>query len=410
MIRAQEEAVQLNELPFFSAWLTEPSRGPRHHLRILIRTASDPLRGRSHDYMTSQRTSPHPTNRGFELPDAARSRLEYNPALDGVRAIAVLAVLAFHCGAPWARGGSIGVDLFFVLSGYLITTLLVHEHHHGGIRVAAFYARRALRLTPTLLLVIVAYLALAPTLWPTDGKWVAAVAAATYVTDYALAYWNISWTIGHTWSLGVEEKFYLLWPLLLPLILRTRKPILWLLCGFVIATAWRYFVAVQWGWNHAYFAFDTRVSGILLGSVAALANLRICGISAAFACMALLFCLAAPFMPSLPSYLEVEAVTLGVTIAELSALSLICYLTQQRRHPIFSVAPMAYIGRLSYGIYLWHFPFVLLLRDGYKLPWWMTLMAATLFSFAMAAICFHLIDVPLKKWRRSANPLSATTT
>ena len=86
--------------------------------------------------------------------------MQYNRALDGVRALAILAVVSFHCATPWGSGGFLGVDVFFVLSGYLITRLLLEEHRKNGIGIGAFYARRALRLYPTLLLLVIAYLAL----------------------------------------------------------------------------------------------------------------------------------------------------------------------------------------------------------------------------------------------------------
>jgi peptidoglycan/LPS O-acetylase OafA/YrhL len=325
--------------------------------------------------------------------------LPYNPALDGVRALSILAVVLFHCEVPGARGGFIGLDVFFVLSGYLITSLLTAEYRHGGIEIGRFYARRALRLYPTLLLMVGAYVGLARILWPADDRWLSAVLAALYAYDYALAFWELSYTIGHTWSLGVEEKFYLLWPLVLPLLLRTRHPARWLLSAFVAVTAWRYGSALNGTWSQAYFRFDTRMSGILLGAIAALTHLKVSKHALAMACMALLVLMA---LPSLPTSYQTEAVTLRITLAELSAFVLICYAAEQGRAKFLASRPLAYIGRLSYGIYLWHFPLVLLLRD--TQPLWITLSVTLAFSFTMAAICLHLVDTPLKRWRQRAWP------
>lgn len=331
--------------------------------------------------------------------------MQYNPAFDGVRALSILAVVSFHCEAPWGDGGFVGVDMFFVLSGYLITTLLMEEHRHGGIAIGAFYARRALRLYPTLLLLIATYVVLVPILRPADDRWLAAAAAGFYVMDYALAFWHISWTIGHTWSLGVEEKFYLLWPLLLPALLRTRRPIAWLLAAFILVTAWRYASVFTWNWSQAYFSFDTRMSGILLGTIGALVRPKVSTPIAIVACTALLFCVTAPFMPSLPWRLTSEAVTLEITLAEIASFALICYLAEHGNRRFFSSRTMTYVGRLSYGIYVWHFPFVLVLRDDHAQPWWVTLPATLVFSFTAAAICLHLVDDPLKRWRKHARPL-----
>jgi peptidoglycan/LPS O-acetylase OafA/YrhL len=223
--------------------------------------------------------------------------------------------------------------------------------------------------------------------------------AGFYVMDYALVLGQATKTIGHTWSLGVEEKFYLLWPLLLPLVLRSRRPIAWLLASFVCITAWRYAMAMAWGWPQAYFSFDTRMSGIVLGAMAALAGLRVSRPAALIACAVLAFCVASPIMPSLPRHLPIEAVTLELTLAELSAFLLICYLAEHGDSGFLACRPMVCIGRLSYGIYLWHFPATVVLIDLYRQPWWITLAATTFFSFAMAALCLHLVDMPIKRGR-----------
>jgi peptidoglycan/LPS O-acetylase OafA/YrhL len=325
--------------------------------------------------------------------------MPYNPALDGVRALSILAVVLFHCELPGAHGGFVGLDVFFVLSGYLITSLLAAEYRHGGIEIGRFYARRALRLYPTLLLMIAAYVMLAPILWPADDRWLSAVLAALYVYDYALAFWKLAYTIGHTWSLGVEEKFYLLWPLVLPLFLRTRHPVGWLVSAFLAVTAWRYFVAMNWAWPQAYFRFDTRMSGILLGAIAALSHFKVSRHALATACAALLVLMA---LPSLPTSYQTEAVTLRITLAELSAFVLICFAAEHGRATFLASRSMVYIGRLSYGIYLWHFPVALLLRG--TQPLWITLSVTIGCSFTMAAICLHLVDTPLKRWRRKAWP------
>jgi peptidoglycan/LPS O-acetylase OafA/YrhL len=328
--------------------------------------------------------------------------MRYNRALDGIRALSILAVVFFHCRAPWGDGGFIGVDVFFVLSGYLITSLLAMEHRNAGIDTGEFYVRRALRLYPTLLLLLAAYVVLAPYLWPTEDRWLIAALNSIYVMDYALAFWHVPSTIGHTWSLGVEEKFYLLWPLLLPFILRTRRPIAWLVGAFIVVTAWRYIVALKWGWIQAYFCFDTRMSGILLGAIAALAPLKVSRYAVTIACIALVTTVAIPIIPTTARTIPIEGVTLGITLAELSAFVLVRYVAEHENNGFLASRPMAYIGRLSYGIYLWHFPCVILLRDAHLQSWWITLSATLLFSFTMAAICLHLVDMPIKRWRERA--------
>lgn len=319
--------------------------------------------------------------------------MSYNPAFDGLRALSVLAVVLFHCKLPYFGGGFAGLDVFFVLSGYLITSMLEREHRQGGIGVGRFYARRALRLYPTLLLMLVAYMALAPTLWPQENRWLASGIAVLYLWDYAISMLRLSSVVAHTWSLGTEEKFYLLWPLLLPLVLRARRPVVWLVAAYLLVTAWRAIVALEWGWVAAYFDFDTRMSGILLGAIAALTRYRVRGHLVAIACVALVTCIA---LPSLPHTDQVRAVTLSITLAELSAFVLVCHAARQSRTPILSARPLAYVGRLSYGLYIWHFPATSLLAGS---PLWTKTAWVLLFSFVMAVLCLHLVDLPIKRWR-----------
>ncbi|MFC4314503.1 acyltransferase family protein [Steroidobacter flavus] len=324
--------------------------------------------------------------------------MQYNPALDGIRALSILVVVFFHCEVPGVGGGFVGLDIFFVLSGFLITSLLAAEYRNDGIEIGRFYARRALRLYPTLLLLVAAYLVLAPLLWPTDDRWLSAVLASTYTMDYAIAFWHAPLTIAHTWSLGVEEKFYLLWPLLLPLILKARRPIAWLVAAFLVASAWRYFVNGTWGWAQAYFSFDTRMSGILLGAIAALVRPTISRRVFMIACVVLAVLIA---LPTVPSHRVDEADMWRITVAEFAAVVIVSYAAAHAQSRFLSSRPMVYIGKLSYGIYIWHFPLVVLLNRAYGQPWWVTLSATLPFAFAMAAICYHWVDAPIKRQRRA---------
>jgi peptidoglycan/LPS O-acetylase OafA/YrhL len=147
------------------------------------------------------------------------------PALDGVRCVAVLIVLMFHLGVRHAGGCWLGVDLFFVLSGYLITTILLTEHaRRGRVRLRTFYAKRALRLYPALLGLLVVGIPFYRTLGDqgtVHGYWRTAAQAALYVEDFVYGITgNPHGYLGHTWSLAVEEQFYLVWPLLLIVVLR----------------------------------------------------------------------------------------------------------------------------------------------------------------------------------------------
>lgn len=187
--------------------------------------------------------------------------ITYVPALDGIRAIAIGMVLAFHSTAPWAGGGYLGVDVFFVLSGFLITKLLSKElEQRSRIRLVHFYWRRALRLYPSFIVLLVTIVVLAPFVWPHLPAWRHALISGLYLTDYdqALAYDPTPLT--YTWSLAVEEHFYLLWPLGLPFVLRLREPIKAMLLIYLLAFMWRVANLASLGWYPTYFRFDTRAS------------------------------------------------------------------------------------------------------------------------------------------------------
>ncbi|HEY0485900.1 MAG TPA: acyltransferase, partial [Mycobacteriales bacterium] len=213
----------------------------------------------------------------------------YVPALDGVRALAVVAVLLFHGGVAAARGGFLGVDAFFVLSGYLITSLLLAEHARTGtIALTAFWGRRARRLLPALL-VLVAFTAVAghATLAPDELARLRgdALAALLYVANWRMiahgtGYFDTTAApslLQHTWSLAIEEQFYLLWPLVLLLVLGGRRRPLPALCLAGIglsAVAAAVLGAPGHDVGRAYYGTDTRAASLLIGALLAAALAR----------------------------------------------------------------------------------------------------------------------------------------
>jgi len=170
--------------------------------------------------------------------------LGYRPSLDGLRGVSILAVMSYHLGL--IRGGFLGVDIFFVLSGFLITTLLTDEWiRSGSISFRKFYMRRALRLLPALVVLAItcdfATVIFARLYWPPEafvpvvfGMAYASLVALFYVTNWVMISGQTLWILGHTWSLSIEEQFYLLWPLILialprrngkrPIFISTRLP------------------------------------------------------------------------------------------------------------------------------------------------------------------------------------------
>jgi peptidoglycan/LPS O-acetylase OafA/YrhL len=198
------------------------------------------------------------------------------PGLDGVRAIGVILVLLFHSQIFPFRNGAIGVDVFFVLSGYLITALLTEElERSGSVDFGRFYGRRALRLLPAYLAVVMFALAIQK-FWPSGGTVRGAISSLLYCSNWVLALHRGGLGyLDHTWSLSIEEQFYLVWPLLVVLGCRLagrRKltPILVVAFLALASVADGMVRAAQGNDAYVYAATDTRASALLVGAALAL--------------------------------------------------------------------------------------------------------------------------------------------
>jgi peptidoglycan/LPS O-acetylase OafA/YrhL len=197
----------------------------------------------------------------------ARWRLGRRPELDGLRGIAILLVVARHADTPGcASGGAIGVTMFFTLSGFLITSLLLEESASTGrVDLAAFYRRRALRLFPALFACIAVTIVLAVLL----GTWIASeqmvAAALLYFGNWALIARAEAGVLGHTWSLSVEEQFYVTWPLVLVLFGRSRRAVIWLAgTGALVSVGLRFkLYSGDTLWRVAY-GTDTKADALLV--------------------------------------------------------------------------------------------------------------------------------------------------
>ncbi|MFB9316612.1 acyltransferase family protein [Cryptosporangium minutisporangium] len=306
----------------------------------------------------------------------------YSPALDGIRAISVIAILLYHGGVA-LPGGFLGVDVFFVLSGYLITSLLLMEHDRtGGLHLKNFWIRRARRLLPALVLMVAAVLVLFPMLgveWPpsTRGD---ALAVLLYVSNwwfvlrgesYAQAFEDPS-PFQHTWSLAIEEQWYVLLPLVLVVMFRSkagRRALGWLLAVAALGSA-ALMAAVQStsDGSRAYYGTDTRLQGLLVGAALAclvaspigrkLVNKAIVGVLGwvALAGLAVAFMVAAQADPQMyQGGFLVLSVVAALVVASVVGTSRVS------PNALLSWQPLVVIGVLSYGLYLWHWPIYLVL-------------------------------------------------
>lgn len=354
-------------------------------------------------------------------------RLEYNPALDGLRAVAILAVVAQHAGVPGLSGYH-GVTLFFVISGYLITRLLLREHETSGrIRLARFYGRRFARLGPALLVVIaVTWAWVAITREPFTSYWGGIVGSLTYTTDI-IQVLSGNGNVGHyfqwSWSLGVEELFYLIWPASLLLLVRWHRFVAAatiLLAGVVGCWALRAFL-ISDGMNHNrfYFAPDTNADALLLGALLALAlvrwphsrALRIAGRIAGPLGLLTLIALVLPHTGD--PLVHIDEGALGQ--AAIASAGLILWMTTSHTGPtvaLFSWRPLVLVGKMSYGIYLWNlltiFVFVSIVHLHPVGSWWGVLWFAALIGVAF--LSWRFVETPLRKRWAPAAPAAGPAT
>jgi peptidoglycan/LPS O-acetylase OafA/YrhL len=348
-------------------------------------------------------------------------------ALDGLRGVAVTGVLLFHGGH--LTGGYLGVDLFFVLSGFLITSLLLAESQASGkISFGNFWARRARRLLPALagLLVGVAvYCAVFAK--PDELAQIRGDALATvgYVANWRAVfarqdYWALFQTpspLQHTWSLAIEEQFYLVWPLVFAAILAWRK----VRTPVAVLTTAAIGVAVSSGlmaWffdnsdiSRAYYGTDTRASAIFVG-VALAAALALWGPARGNASRVVLEgagLTACVFLGWAWVRVSGQSSFLyhgGFLLCGVAAVTVIAAATHPRRGPIARVLglrPLCVLGLVSYGVYLWHWPVYVVLdqtRTGLSDP---ALLAARLtVTFAIAAVSYLALEMPIRRGALSA--------
>lgn len=336
------------------------------------------------------------------------------PALDGIRGLAVLSVMLYHSPIS-LPGGFFGVDVFFVLSGFLITKLLLDEQREcGRISLRAFYVRRALRLLPALLITVCA-LCIGTLgfgrVFKTDAITVgrATFYTLTYVSNWVIAFRLAPWPhpMGHVWSLAIEEQFYTLWPsvLIAAVALFGNRRLLRITVGAAIAAvAWRI-----WIWTGAhdgirtYFGSDTRADGLLIGCALAIANssfrVRLHASVAWLSLAIILGCCAA-----LGDLLGATATLYGHAVVAAMTATVIGHVIDRPDgylSQLFSGFALRWLGERSYGLYLYHFPIFIIVQH---------FVHATSIAFALgfilsavlAAVSFSRVERPIltlkKKW------------
>jgi peptidoglycan/LPS O-acetylase OafA/YrhL len=373
------------------------------------------------------------------------------PALDGLRAIAVALVLAGHGGIPGVGGGFIGVDVFFVLSGFLITSLLLDElGRTGRIELTGFWIRRARRLLPALVLMVLT-VAAARELLPSQaltGLRNDAIAAFLWVANWRFVAQKTDYftqgappsPLQHTWSLGVEEQYYFVWPVVLIavallLAARARRYFRPATVGgarfatFVIAAvgalasaALAIVPASDTTRDRIYFGTDTRAQALLTGAAAAALlvkdwpslNRGWCLIGTRWGRRVARFLplLGVAGLAAATHYATGSAgefrhgLLIAVAIASVVVIAPVSMEQRGAIARILALPPLVWLGTISYGVYLWHWPIFLALngeRTGWSgLPLFGARCAATV---AVAAASWWLIERPIRRWRPSRVPL-----
>lgn len=332
-------------------------------------------------------------------------RLGYVPALDGIRAVAILLVVGAHYSLL-PPGAAIGVDLFFVLSGFLITSLLLEEvADTGGISLRAFYGRRARRLFPALAVMIAVYLVVA-TARGEDG-WRLAGIGISYVANIfdAIGVKTLIFSpLAPLWSLAQEEQFYLLWPLVLLLIVRSRRPLRWFVVLLVAFALERAALSVAHAPNlWIYYGPDTNAVGLLVGSVlAALVQQGVHGSEReGKLAVAVLF-------PCVLFAWHVRHWDLvGWPVSELAmALLVAAAVAPTALGAGLSRRPLVWIGRRSYSLYLWHMPALWL--TGAAFGHWGAIGAAVPLAVGLAAGSYRLVEQPFRRHGRAREATVST--
>jgi peptidoglycan/LPS O-acetylase OafA/YrhL len=355
----------------------------------------------------SASASMHPTGR----------KLAYRPDLDGLRAIAVLSVILFHFDFVTFGGGFVGVDIFFVVSGYLITSIIVGELESGSFSFARFYERRIRRIVPALVAMLVATTMAAIALFPPKELaefGLSAAAAAAFCSNVFFAF-HTNYFAGpdtmmpllHTWSLGVEEQFYIVWPLLLFATYRigSRLAVSVLVVGLAVASL----AYSEWGTASKYAAqlfylLQSRAWELMFGAILALGlmpridnrwlrdGLALLGIG--------MIAFAVTQLSSATPYPGLWA-----TIPCLGAV-LIIFTGQQRDTAVYrllSLEPLTFIGLISYSLYLWHWPVYAFAENYVGRP--ITLgesLALIILCIAVAAASWRYVERPFRDGARRA--------
>jgi peptidoglycan/LPS O-acetylase OafA/YrhL len=324
------------------------------------------------------------------------------PELDSLRGVAIVLVVASHAfWRDFVMGGPVGVAVFFALSGYLITGILLDERARTGeIHLAAFFARRARRLLPAVAVFLLAMVLLGALLGPAFATWRDALPTLFYVQNFAHMTPMLTHTLGHTWSLSVEEQFYLVFPLLLVTLGRKASAHRLAIVLAVTAAALMTLRLALWGsgatLERVYYGTDTN-AGLLIAGAALAAWVHAHGglrrdlrpiIPVVVAALVVL-----GFVADRPGARAAVPV-----IAALLAVSALLATEGFRVPDIWSPRWLVLVGQRSYGLYLWHYPLFHVLQPRMPEAWWTNVVLA-LGAWGLTLMSWRYVEAPLLRSR-----------
>jgi len=340
-----------------------------------------------------------------------------------------MAVVAYHFGAGWLQGGFLGVDMFFVLSGYLITSLLLIEWAGSAtIRFGAFWARRARRLLPALFLVLVAVALWARFVLPSDqwgqvrsdGIWALFYGANWHFVSSGQSYFTPEPSmLRHMWSLAIEEQFYLVWPLVVFGCLRLRRGRHGLLVGLCLVGAALSVLIMNLKFepggdpSRVYYGTDARASQLLIGALLAILLVHWAPRARASRVLVQVVGLLGAVIVGLLFQMSRDQGSFlyrggFILFAVATAAIIVAVVQPATRNPlkaVLCIRPVRWIGAVSYGVYLWHWPvWVALSRTrlqgwGWDVSGWRLTLVQLATTFAIAALSYYLVELPIRKKR-----------
>ncbi len=346
----------------------------------------------------------------------------YIGGLDGIRALAVIGVIAYHLGLPWAKGGMLGVGIFFTLSGYLITDLLLgHWGRFGNLGLGQFWLRRARRLLPALFLmlaVVSVWIALFDAS-QLDQVRRQVISSALYFANWSTIAQHGSYfarfatplPLDHIWSLAIEEQFYIVWPWLVLFgvrVLRTRTGLLWMTIGLAVVSMVVMGIAFHPGYDptRAYEGTDTRAFTLLIGAALAIVwpsrlprraavNPRLPVLLDGFAVLgALVIVLLIWQTDAFSSFLY----PYGFLLLSLATAAVVAAVVHpaSRVGAALSWRPLRWIGVRSYGIYLWQWPIIVLATPAGQSPGWVRGTLEVAATVAIASLSWRYVEEPVR--------------